>query len=37
MKGKPFELIEDTELAVTVKLKALIKEDFKNCFGKWPA
>jgi len=35
MKGKGFELIQDTEAATTAQLKTLTKEDFQNCFRKW--
>lgn len=35
MKGKHFELIQNNETATTAQLKALMKEDFQNCFRKW--
>ena len=35
MKGKCFELIQDTEAATTAQLKTLMKEDFQNCFRNW--
>ena len=35
MKGKRFEPTQDIEVATTVLLKTLTKEDFQNCFRKW--
>lgn len=30
-----FESVQDTEVATTLQLKMLMKENFQNCFSKW--
>jgi hypothetical protein len=35
MKEKRFGSIAKIEAATTTRLKALMKDDFQNCFKKW--